>query len=552
MKLLVSALVLLAALPAFSVVDMKNANYSNTWVDLTVPGTGYDMRVARSYNSRTLYSGIFGFGWCSEFETTLEVLAEGNLKLTECGAGQEAIFTPRNFDKKDMDKFLATLVQKMKASEKTKQPESYYSTLTKELLDDEDKRSKLARQHGLQLPVKEGQVFLANGREVETITFNKTYYTRSLPDGSLMRFSADGKGRLIAMYDKNGNFLKLDWDKNNLKEVVDNNGRKLSFKYFQNGKVQKVSGPNALSAEYKFANLDDLSWVKNGWGNIYKLHYDDLHNLTKVDYPDGTYLALSYDKQKDWVKSFTDRQGCVESYNYESAKDDPKNHYWSTVKKVCGKEVLADNRYEFWYKVRADGKSYLHRVLTSVNNDTTDVVYHEVFGRPLSILRNKDKVTFSYYENGLVQTKSQAGARFEYNYDDKQKKVSRVTAVFNDPKGKQLAKKVSEFKYDGKGNLTYAQNSDGQKVTMTYDMRGRIQTITDQAKKVVKIQYEERFGKPTIVTRPGLGTITVSYKPSGEINKVESKEGPQVATQVASTFNNLLDIIAPATAEIYL
>jgi hypothetical protein len=87
---------------------------------------------------------------------------------------------------------------------------------------------------------------------------------------------------------------------------------------------------------------------------------------------------------------------------------------------------------------------------------------------------------------------------------------------------------------------------------MTYDNRGRIATITDQAKKVVKIEYEERYGKPAIVTRPGLGTIQVSYKTNGEINKVDSKEGPSVAMQVASTFNNLLDIIAPATAELYL
>lgn len=86
---------------------------------------------------------------------------------------------------------------------------------------------------------------------------------------------------------------------------------------------------------------------------------------------------------------------------------------------------------------------------------------------------------------------------------------------------------------------------------MTYDNKGRIATITDQAKKVVKIEYEDRFGKPSVVTRPGLGTIKVTYKPSGEINKVESKEGPSVAMQVASTFNNLLDVVAPATSEVF-
>jgi uncharacterized protein RhaS with RHS repeats len=87
---------------------------------------------------------------------------------------------------------------------------------------------------------------------------------------------------------------------------------------------------------------------------------------------------------------------------------------------------------------------------------------------------------------------------------------------------------------------------------MTYDTKGRIATITDQAKKIVKIDYEERFGKPATVTRPGLGTVKVSYKPNGDIAKVDSAEGPSVASQVASTFNNLLEVISPATQELYL
>jgi hypothetical protein len=86
---------------------------------------------------------------------------------------------------------------------------------------------------------------------------------------------------------------------------------------------------------------------------------------------------------------------------------------------------------------------------------------------------------------------------------------------------------------------------------MTYDNRGRIASITDHAKKVVRIEYEDRFGKPSVVHRPGLGTIKVAYKSSGEIDKVSSNEGPTVAMQVASTFNNLLDILSPATAEVY-
>ncbi len=134
------------------------------------------------------------------------------------------------------------------------------------------------------MPVKEGSKFYANGREVEHFVFNKTYYTRNLPDGSAQRFSPQGK--LTHIYDKNGNFLKFDYDKDVIATIQDNNGRRLSFKYYQNKKVKSITGPNGIMADYKFANLDDLSSVKNAWLKTYTYEYDELHNLTKASWPD--------------------------------------------------------------------------------------------------------------------------------------------------------------------------------------------------------------------------------------------------------------------------
>ena len=213
---------------------------------------------------------------------------------------------------------------------------------------------------------------------------------------------------------------------------------------------------------------------------------------------------------------------------------------------------MANNRYEFWHKQLPNGQVILSRVQTNINGSVRDIVYHEVFGKPITIKKNDERVDFEYYPDGLVKKKSTAYSRLEYAYDSSIKRVASVKTVFLNEKGQPAANKMTSFKYDGKGNLTYAENSDGQKITMSYDTKGRIQTITDQAKKIVKIDYEERFGKPSTVSRPGLGTIVVSYKSNGDISKVDSKDGPTVASQVASTFNNLLDVIAPATQELYL
>ncbi len=543
---------LLVASTASAVVDMRNANYASTWTDIEIPGTGFDLKILRTYNSRSLFSGIFGFGWCSDYETSLEITAESNLKLRECGGGLEIVYSPREINRKDVQDTIAKIIGKIKAQKKVGLNEEFYKKLSQELLEDDDKRASYARQHNVPVSIKEGAKFFANGREVEHIIFAKGYYTRNLADGSSQRFNE--KGYLTHLYDKNNNYVKIEYDKNNLiKEVSDNAARKLTFKFNAYKKVEKIVGPNGLSASYTYhANHDDLKEITNAWKNTFGYTYDDLHNLTKATWPDKTDIKITYDKNNDWVTSFSDRDNCVENYKYEFSKNDPKNHYWSTVKKLCKKKVTHSARYEFWHKQRADGEYYLQRVLSDINNDITDITYHQTFGRPITIRRNSEKTIFAYYDNGLVKTKKTKTAIFAYEYHPAHKKVSKVTVSLLDAKGKVGARKISIFSYDKKGNLSAAENSDGQKVALSYDPRGRIETIKDQAKKTVSIKYDSKTGKPAVVSRPGLGTIMVSYKANGEIGKVDSKDGPTVAMQVANTFNHMLDIIAPATAEIYL
>ncbi len=554
-RLFISTTILFSAIKIFALVDMNNAGYTNSWVDLEVPGNGYEMRVLRAYKSRTIYNGMFGFGWCSEFETKLETTSEGNIKISECGDGQEINYSAKEITRKDVDATISQIKAKMKADKKyTSGSAEFWTKLDSQLLEDDDVRSSYAKQFGITVAIKEGQKFMANGKEVENVIFAKGYYTRNLPDGSFQRF--DPNGKMTHMYDKNGNFLKFEYQKELLTEIADNNSRKLTFKYFPNKKVQKITGPGGLITEYKYNQQDDLTWNKNAWAkkdsDVYAYEYNEFHNLVKASWPDKTSIAIKYDNAKDWVTAFTDRDKCTETYKYEFSATNPKFNYWSTATKVCGKETVANNRYEFWHKQMPNGQIVLSRVQTSVNGNVRDITYHDTFGKPVTIKNNNERVDFEYYPDGLVKLKKSSISKLEFSYDQTSKKVSQVKTTFINEKGKAISNRSTSFKYDPKGNLNYAENTEGQKINMTYDIKGRIQTITDQAKKVVKIDYDERYGKPTVVTRPGLGTIKVSYKPNGDIAKVDSAEGPTVASQVASTFNNLLDVIAPATQELYL
>ncbi|PWU13684.1 MAG: cell wall-associated protein wapA [Bdellovibrio sp.] len=533
---------------AMALVDMKTANYAQSWTDIELPSAAnqFKMKIERTYNSRSLYEGMFGFGWCSSFETKIEVTPEGSIRLTECGAGQEVLYMAHESSRKDIDNTINQIIPKLRESKKF--DDKGLHNLAEDLITNHKLRTRYANEFKIRVEPKDGVQYLANGREVESFSYAKGVFTRKMPGGTQMRFNRDGK--LTQLTDSAGNFLKLDYEKDALQEITDNNGRKFSFKYYNNKKVKTINGPNA-NAEYKFEGLVDLVSVKNQWGNVYTYDYDDEHNLTKVTYPDKTFVKLDYNKEKDWVIRFLDRDKCVEDYAYEMDPAEPKLHYWSTVKKVCNSQVVTESKHEFVHKKRSDGQIYLQKVVSTVDGNVTEVLYHEIFGKPISVRRNADATNYEYYPNGLVKIKSSAAIRQLFKYETRFNKVSEVTTTFLNAKGKKVSSKESFFEYDKHGNISLARNSDGQKVTMTYDDRGRVKTMLDQAKKIMKVEYEERFGKPSVITRPGLGTIKVSYKGTGEIDKVNSGEGGSVAMQVASIFNNLLEILSPATPEVY-
>jgi len=560
---LLSALTLILSNSAYALVDMKNANFSESWTDMTVPGVGYDLRINRTYNSRSLFDGIFGFGWCSDFETKVEVTPEGALRLTECGAGMETVYTSKNFSPNRVKQTIKMIVDEVRKRRPELKPD-YFTNLEKELKSNENLREEFARQLNLRGKLEEGQVYLANGREAESISVKNGVYRRSLTDGTAQAFDVT-TGRMVQLYDKNQNYLKLVWTNGILQSVSDNMGRKLTFTFNSTSKkVEKVVGPNNLTATYATKG-SDLVDVKDAKGGRFRYSYDDLHNMTRIDYADKTYKALTYNKDKDWVMSFRNRKGCVETYEYTTNKENPLNHFYSNVEKKCGTKVTNKSRYEFVHLPRKDGNGvYLARVKSDNNNNLTDIVYHEVFGKPISVLRDGVKIEYVYYENGMVKVKKEPKHTWAYEYKNTCNKVSQVVIQYMDDvvavTGGKSERKPSQskgprtvttrFTYDkAKCNLQTADNTDGQGVKLWYDPNGRISQIEDKSKKLVKIKYEGKFGKPSIVTRPGLGAIQVTYKENGEIDKVESKQGPTVAVQVAGIFNNLLDIIAPATNE---
>lgn len=549
------ALLLCYSSTSFALVDMKNANFSDYWVDMMAPGNNAFMRVSRTYSSRSLFSGIFGFGWCSNLETQVEITLEGNLILTDCGSSPVAYY-PAKYN----TQLINESVEKIVGLVSKKYPEKgkkALDTLREQLRSDHLLRTQVAGEVGYKITPVKNTTYLANGKEIDKIFFDGTHFIHSLPEGATQHF--DDQGRLFQLSDKSKNFVRIIYQGSLPSQITDSTGSKFTFQYTPEKKIKKILGMNGSVATYKFRG-EDLVGVTNAWKNSYTYGYDNNHNITRITFPDGTFKSVAYVEVKDWVREFRDRDGCTETYDFVLSSDNPRDHYSSNSVKKCGQKVQYKSRYEFWYQARPDREKYLSRVLSERNNEVLDISYHMDFGKPISVRNNADLTTLQYLDNGLVKQKAVQA----FNpVDDKNQKYSIDFAYNNDNyidvtntayfKGVQVTKrKKTSYKYDGSGRLISARCDDGQFVEIRYNALGMIAGLNDHQKKEVLIEYDEKTLKPVSLSRPSVGSIKLMYSNTGTIKKVQNKGGSTVNSQIYAAFNNFVDIVGPISTELRL
>src|SRR5262249_22586528 len=154
----------------------------------------------------TLFNGKFGFGWCSEFETSLEITPEGNLRYLECGAGQEITYLAPNFSAKDVDQSVKTILEKMK-TENTSANAAYFVEMSQRLRSEPSLRAEYAAKYGLTRSVADKSRFYADGNETDYVEKVGSNFVHTTPEGSTQKFRMDG--HLEKVYDKNGNYLSF-------------------------------------------------------------------------------------------------------------------------------------------------------------------------------------------------------------------------------------------------------------------------------------------------------------------------------------------------------
>jgi hypothetical protein len=301
-------------------VNMKDASYYKTWVDLEITKDQRVFQLRRTYNSRSLHQGLFGFGWCSDIEKNLDLNRSDQISLNDC-----RLTAPIRYKKKK---------------------NNYYET---DSLD----------------PQK------------ETLEFKDNIYIRTTAKKTQQKYSKNGK--LLSLFDTTKDRIDITYEPNSgfIKTILVNQRTELKITpdLFRKH-IQSVTSKNLPGAYYRYENKD-LVEVKNSWQNKFYYTYDTVHNLTEVRYPDKTQELLTYDKEKDWILQIRDRSHCLEIFKYTKQTS---SNYTSTAEKRCAGKVTTKTSYEFRHKARADGSKYLDQVKFTQGSKIQKISYQNQMG----------------------------------------------------------------------------------------------------------------------------------------------------------------------------
>jgi RHS repeat-associated protein len=531
-------------------VNCASGDFWQTFTDITVPGRGPDLTLARTYNAVNAETkGIFGYGWSSSLDQHLTITEDGTIVVT-LDDGSQIPATPNG-------------------------------------------------SGGFTMPASANDSLQQNGDGTYTLTEHAT---------ELLTFSATGK--LLSIGDLNGYKVSLSYNEaGQLATVTDASGRSLTVTFGGNGDVASVTDPLGRITSYSYDAAGNLDSVTNAAGRTWVFTYDESHHLLKMTDSRGGTVNNTYDGQGR-VTAQTDAAGLTTTFAYTgdnfsslggtTTVTDPHgsvtieqyaNGFLMQVTKAAGTPAQGTWSYEY------DPNTFGTTSSTDPNGHTTKATYNatgqiltatDALGHTTSYTYNSlqevltattpqgDTTTKTYDEKGnLLSVGTPSGAVTQLQYSDSAH-PGDVTSII-DPEGRAEA-----ITYDGYGDVAsrtltptagysdtteYIYDRDGELVceasgvataagdkcaaagetrlagtaTKSYDPAGEVTESIDAAGHATKYEYDGD-GNQTRVTDPR-GNVTISTFDAD--NRVLSKTAG-AGSDSASTVSHAYDL-APGT-----
>ncbi|PWU17256.1 MAG: hypothetical protein C5B49_09240 [Bdellovibrio sp.] len=203
----------------------------------------------------------------------------------------------------------------------------------------------------------------------------RTYSSRSLYRGLFGFGWCSDIDRIFASADATGG--KLRRKSASQAVVVDARGNTIQIQLVGSF-VRQIRFARGASYQYEYRH-EDLTAVYRNDRLLYRLSYNEFHNLNLIEYADGQREQYFYDDERDRLLAWLRPDGCREIYEYDNL-----NPYrpWSSATEDCQGRRRLLVRMEFFYRLNSKGQIFLQRVRSHVRRRQYDVFFHPKDGTP--------------------------------------------------------------------------------------------------------------------------------------------------------------------------
>jgi RHS repeat-associated protein len=470
-------------------VNVTNGNMYLQQNDYQLPSVGHGISLTRTYNSNSQQIGIFGRGWSTMYDESIQIYSPAFVRLNAAD-GRATYFSRRT-------------------------PGAAFVPIEKDF---------------------HGQISQAGNGD----------FALTMTDGSSSRF--DSTGKLLSLSDRNGNQSTLIYDtRGHLSSTTDPFGRVLTLNTNANGLVTSISDTLGTVAAYSYGGGSELLSViyadnsgsnfsydgnlrltsaTDALGNLIESHtYDSLGRALTSEKQGGVeHYSLSY--VSDAETDVTDALGHVTNYLFDTSKGR------NVVTRVEGRcSCGGGSQVQTWaYDNQLNVTSK-----TDALSHTTSYTY-DGNGNRLTETDAVGTVTYTY--NGLAEVLTrtdQLGGVTANTFDAQGNLLAitdargKTTNFINDSRGLLLTStdargKVTSFAYDSTGNLITKTNALNHQTKFAYDARSRLTSTTNALGNVTAVAYDA-VGRLTKVTQADGTTISYEYDLGGRRTAMTDAKG---------------------------
>lgn len=307
-------------------------------------------------------------------------------------------------------------------------------------------------------------------------------------------YEYDLAGRLKKIIYPDTNFVLFTFDLAGRRtKITDPRGNETTFAYDATYRVTSETNANNKTTSYAYDLMSNLTGVTDALNRTTNYFYDDFNRLTKIKYPEATPGAgrleenFTYDLAGNLLTK-TDQASRDTTFCYDNA-----DRLTSTID-----PAQKTTAYEY------NGRSQITAVVDAISQ-RYEFVY-DPLGRVTQEKKGAVTRSFVYDAAGNRSQRTDFnGASTNYSYDA----LNRLTTIsYPDTTS-------ATYGYDVLSRLTTATNPTGI-VTIGYDNRGRVTSVTDAFGQVVSYQYDANSNR----TQLSLNAATNTTYQYDVINRV--------------------------------